>query len=193
MKQSDVMRFAFAIVCTLLCASLPAGIASATVESRQAWFYSTTTLQPTTNPVTWCSFVTEASAKAAENSERFEPVESGWLRYRGNAIESFMIFSQSEDSYVEDSYTFGPDLAVKEVVRRGHYVSDPFATATFRPDKNGHLTMTAESSGALKSWAHTTYFFGWPLYTTFSEIPFAGLINMKSGITVSEACQETKS
>ena len=120
-------------------------------------------------------------------------MESGWLRYRGNAIESLMIMSQSEDAYVEDTYTFGPDLAVKEVVRRGHYVADPFATATFRPDDSGHLEMAAESRRALDSWEHTTYFLEWPLYATFSEIPFAGLIDMKPVISVSEACQESRS
>lgn len=140
----------------------------------------------------WCSFVTEASAKDAANSERFESVESGWLRYRGNAIESLMIMSQSEDAYVDDTYTFGPDMFVKEVVRRGHYVTDPFATATFKPDDSGRLSMTAESRRALQSWEHTTYFLEWPLYATFSEIPFASLIDMKPGITVSEACQATK-
>jgi hypothetical protein len=192
-KQSRAMRFAPALVSTLLCAGIPAGAAPADSQSKEAWFYSTTILQPTTAPVLWCSFVTEASAKDAENSDRFAPVESGWLRYRGNAIESLIVFSQSEDAYVEDSYTFGPDLAVKEVVRRGHYVSDPFATATFRPDGSGHLKMTAQSSRALQSWKHTTYFLGWPLYPTLSKIPFAGLINMKSGVAVTEACQETRS
>lgn len=186
------MRFVLALVPTLLCACV-AELASAASGPRQAWFYSTTTLRASiTTPVVWCSFVTEESAKAAENSERFEPVESGWLRYRGNAIESLIVMSQSEDAYVEDAYTFGPDLAVKEVIRRGHYVNDPFATATFRPDDGGRLHMTPESRRALESWEHTTYFLGWPLYATFSEIPFAGLIDIKPGISVSEACQEIR-
>lgn len=139
--------------------------------------------------------MTEASAKAAANSDRFWHVESGWVRYRGDAVESLMVISQSEDSHVEDSYTFGPDLAVKEVVRQVRYIGDPFVTATFRPDESGHLNMTAESRRALQSWEreHATYFLGWPLYATFSEIPFAGLIDMKSDITVTEACRETKS
>jgi hypothetical protein len=104
-----------------------------------------------------------------------------------------MVMSQSEDAYVEDSYTFGPDRAVKKVVRRGHYVDDPFVTATFGPDRRGHLQMTQESRRALKSWQHTTYFLEWPLYETFSEIPFSALINMKPSISVSEACQQPKS
>ena len=159
-------------------------------DPSQAWFYSTASLEVSAAPETWCSFVTEASAKAAENSERFEPWESGWLRYRGNAIDSIMIMSQSQDSYVEDTYAFASDLTVAQVVRKGHYVDDPFATATFRPDSHGRLRMTDESRSALRSWRHTTYFFDWPLYATFAEIPFAGLIGMERGISVSETCQE---
>jgi hypothetical protein len=127
------------------------------------------------------------------NSDRYEPTESGWLRYRGTAIQSLMVMSQSEDAYVEDSYTFGRDLAVKEVVRRGHYVEDPFVRVTFKPDSKGHLRMTAQSRRALKAWQHTTYFLDWPLYPTFAEIPFAGLIHTKPSISVSKACQKTKS
>jgi len=186
------MRFVLAVP-ALLCASIPAQSASAASGTREAWFYSTTSLRTSAAPVLWCSFVTDASAKAAENSDRFEPVESGWMRYRGDAIESLTVMSQSEDAYVEDSYTFGPDLAVKQVVRQGHYVSDPFATATFRPDARGRLHMTAQSRRALQSWKHTTYFLEWPLYATFSEIPFAGLIKTKPVISVSEACREVRS
>jgi hypothetical protein len=187
------MRFVLTLVPTLVWACVPAEVPSAPSAPRQAWFYSTTTLRASTAPVLWCSFVTEANAKAAENSERFEPVESGWLRYRGNTIEILKVMSQSEDAYVEDTYTLGPHLAVRKVVRRGHYVSDPFVTATFRPDGSGHLQMTAESRHALESWKHTSYFLEWPLYATFSEIPFAGLIDVKPSISVSEACLERKS
>jgi hypothetical protein len=196
MKQLDPMRFVLALIATLLCAGAPAGAASTAVGSKQAWFYSTTSLRASKAPILWCSFVTNASAKAAADGDRFWYVESGRLRYRGNAIESLSVMSESEDSAVEDSYRFGPDLAVKEVVRRGHYSSDPWVTATFRPDKSGHLHMTAASHRALQSWEreHATYFFGWPLYATFAKIPFAGLIHIrKSGITVSEACLKTKS
>jgi hypothetical protein len=158
-----------------------------------AWFYSTTSLRvPAPTPITWCSFVTGASAKAAARNDRFDSVESGWLRYSGNYIERLMVISQSEDSYVEDSYTLGRDLAVKEVVRKGHYVSDPFVTAIFRPDASGHLRMTARSRKALRKWNHFTYFLEWPLYAKFSEIPFAGLIRLKRPIAVKEACQQTR-
>lgn len=186
------MRFLLTLVLTLVWACVPAEAASASSTPRQAWFYSTTTLQASTAPVIWCSFVTAGSAKAAANSDRFGPTESGWLRYRGNAIENLMLMSQSEDAYVEDSYTFGPDLAVKEIVRRGHYVEDPFVRVTFKPDGKGHLHMTAQSRRALQSWQHTTYFLDWPLYASFAKIPFAGLIHMKPSISVSEACQQTK-
>jgi hypothetical protein len=184
------MRLLLTPVAALLCACIPAQFASAASGSRQAWFYSTTDLRSSSAPVTWCSFVTKASAEAAANSDRFTPVESGWLRYREKAIESLMVMSQSEDAYVEDSYTFGPGLTIKQVVRRGHYVSDPFATATFRPAAGGRLQMTAQSRRALKSWKHTTYFFEWPLYANFGEMPFADFIKTKPAISVSEACRE---
>jgi hypothetical protein len=188
-KQFDVMRLR-TLFAVLLCACIAAQFASAAPGSRQAWFYSTTDLRSSTAPVTWCSFVTKASAEAAANGDRFTPVESGSLRYRGNAIESLTIMSQSEDAFVEDRYTFGPDFAVKQVARRGHYVSDPFATATFRPDGRGRLRMTADSRRRLRSWKHTTYFLEWPLYETFAQIPFAGLIRIKPSIAVSEACRQ---
>jgi len=194
MKQFDKMRFALALVSTLLCACIPAGVASAASKSRQAWFYSNTTLQASTTPLLWCSFVTEASAEAAVKDDRFWYVESGWMRYRANVIESLTVITNSEDSHVEDSYTFGPDLAVTKIVRRGHSTSDPYVTATFRPNGSGHLDMTVESARALRTWRreHSTFFLDWPRYATFSEIPFAGLIHMKPGISVAEACQETK-
>ena len=157
------MRFVLTLVLTLVWSCIPAETASASSAPRQAWFYSTTTLRASAAPVIWCSFVTARSAKAAVNSDRFEPTEAGWLRYRDRGIESLMVMSQSEDAYVEDSYTFGRDLAVKEVVRRGHYVEDPFVRVTFKPDSKGHLRMTAQSRRALKAWQHTTYFLDWPL------------------------------
>jgi hypothetical protein len=188
------MRFALALVSTLLCAGAPAEAASAASGSKEAWFFSNTTLRVSTNPLLWCAFVTDASATAATKDDRFWYVESGWLRYRGKAIESFMVITNSEDSHVEDSYTFGPDLAVTKIVRTGHSSGDPYVTATFRPDAGGHLNMTVESRRSLEAWRkeHATFFLDWPRYATFAEIPFAGLIHMKSGITVSEDCQETK-
>jgi len=191
--QSAVMRFVPTLFLTLVGACVQADAASASSVRRQAWFYSTTPLRASSAPVLWCAFVTEGSAKAAANSDRFEPTESGWIRYRGGAIESLMVMSQSEDAYVEDSYTFGPDLGLKKVVRTGHYVGDPFVTATFRPDGRGHLQLTEDSRRALKSWQHATYFLEWPLYETFSKIPFSALIVTKPSIRVSEACRQTKS
>lgn len=122
-------------------------------------------------------------------SQRFTSVESAWLQLRGDTITKLVVFSQSEDAYVEDTYTFGANLTVKEVVRRGHYYSDPFVSARFRPDAKGTLEMTPESQRALRSWKHTTYFFEWPLFTKFSQLPFAGLVKLKPRITVTNGCQ----
>ena len=188
----DTMRQVWRTAMFVACLCLGGSIQAGEDGSSRAWFFSTATLEVSTTPETWCSFVTEASAEEAANGERFAPWESGLMRYRANAIDSIMIMSQSQDSYVEDTYTFARDLTVAQVVRKGHYVEDPFATATFRPDSRGRLRMTGESRRALRSWQHTTYFFEWPLYATFSEIPFAGLIGLEPGISVSEACQEIR-
>ena len=87
---------------------------------KQAWFYRDSASQH------WCSVVTDADAKAASSNERFDWHETDWLRYHGSTIDSVMIMLQSEDAYEEDTYTFAPDLRVKQVVRRGHYIDDPF-------------------------------------------------------------------
>jgi len=152
-------------------------------RSGQAWFYSDVTSKR------WCSFVKDTSAKAVANSGRFDGAESGWLRYRGGVIDSIVIVLQSEDAYVEDAYTFGPDLTVKKVVRRGHYARDPFISAVFKPDARMQLKMIARSQKAVQSWGQTQeiYFFDWPIYSAFSQIPFAGLISTKP-VSVSETC-----
>ena len=146
----QIARLAMIGACLCLSGSCRAGPEGPSDGPGQAWFYSNTTLEVSTAPETWCSFVTDASAKAAANSERFDPWESGWLRYHGRVIDSIMIMSQSEDSYVEDTYTFARDLSVAQVARKGHYLDDPFANATFRPDSHGRLRMTEESRDALE-------------------------------------------
>ena len=92
------MRFVLIPFAALIGACIPAQLAATDSRSKEAWFYSTTDLRYSNAPTLWCSFVTKASADAAENSDRFTPVESGWLRYRRNAIESLMVMSQSEDA-----------------------------------------------------------------------------------------------
>lgn len=161
-----------------------------TAPHRQVWFYSDLSVDAEGGaPETWCAFQTADDAKAAAKSDRFTSDESGWLQYRGDTITKLVVFTQSEDSYVEDTYTFGPSFTIKDVVRRGHYYSDPFVSARFRPDAKGHLKMTQESRRALRSWKHTTYFFEWPLYETFSEFPFSGLIKLNPRIKVTNGCR----
>lgn len=181
------------VVALWACFSVGTSCHAQTAPSHQAWFYSDVTLETESGaPETWCAFLSEDGAKAAAKSERFTSAESGWLQYRGHAITKLVVFSESEDAYVEDTYTFGPNLTVKEVVRRGHYYSDPFVSARFRPDRKGHLKITPESQRALQSWKHTTYFFEWPLYTKFSQLPFAGLVKLKPRITVTNGCHTVR-
>src|SRR3569623_1205259 len=82
---------------------------------KQAWFYHDSASQH------WCSVVSDADSKAASKDERFDWHETGWLRYHRSKIDSIMIMLQSEDAYEEDTYTFDPDLRVRQLVRRGHY------------------------------------------------------------------------
>jgi hypothetical protein len=149
---------------------------------RRAWFYKDNTAQR------WCSLDTDAGAKAAANDERFAGSETGWLRYHGGVIDSIMVMTQSEDAYQEDTYTFAPDLSVKQVVRKGHYVDDPFLTVTFKLDARKRLVMTAESRRRVKNWRHENYFQNWPLYTSLQEMPFARLIQAKPKITIIGTC-----
>lgn len=150
--------------------------------NREAWFLK--------DRVTgqWCAFTDDASAKVAANGKRFDPEESGWLRYGGDKPVTIMVTLQSEDAYAEDSYSFAPDLRVTQVVRRGHYIEDPFFAATYRPDLAGNLRLTAESAEAVKNWGHETYFFEWPMHRSFAELPFASLIETTPRISVSANC-----
>jgi hypothetical protein len=160
---------------------------------RQAWFYSSGDLRRGIDR--WCSFVTKGSADAAAKSDEFDGYESAWMRYRGNRIVQLIVSSQSEDAYVEDTYTFGPDLSLKQLVRRGHYISDRFISAVFTPDDRMRLRMTPQSRRLVGRWGkrHATYFFDWPIYPSFSKLPFAGLIRTKPSISVSQSCQASSS
>jgi hypothetical protein len=149
---------------------------------RQAWF-----LQDNETGQ-WCAFTAEASARAAEDGERFDFRESGWLEFGGDAPLAVKVTSQSEDAYVEDTYSFAPDMRVSQVVRKGHYWDDPFFTATYRLDDAGNLRRTAESVEAGKTWQHTTYFLDWSMYRSFAELPFAALIETQPRVSVSANC-----
>jgi hypothetical protein len=153
-----------------------------TGERRLAWFMQDLETRQ------WCAFVNEANARSAEEGERFDWHESGRLEYGDDARVTVMVMSQSEDAYVEDSYSFAPDLSVAQVVRKGHYVNDPFFTATYRPDDAGTLNLTAETVEASGHWPHTTYFLEWPLYRTFAELPFAPLIETAPQLSLSANC-----
>jgi hypothetical protein len=168
----------------LIAISLCLGGASYAREeaSRQAWFYLDNTSQR------WCSVATEGAARAASNDDRYAGPETGWLRYHNGVIDSIMVMTQSEDAYQEDTYTFAADLSVKQVVRKGHYVNDPFLTVTFRSNAHRRLLMTAESKRRVKNWRHETYFQDWPLYTSLQKMPFARLIHVKPKIAVTGTC-----
>lgn len=159
-----------------------AGLSAA---SGQAWFYANTASHR------WCSYVTNASAEAAAKGVEVDASRSGWLRYSGGRIVSIVVTSQSEDAYVEDTYIFNSDLTVKELVRRGHYVDDPFITAVFKPVGQGKLRMSPHSRKTIRRLGkrQATYFLDWPTFPNFSSLPFASLIRTRPVIRVLETCQ----
>ena len=136
----------------------------------------------------WCAFVDEARAALAAEDERFDWSESSWLKYGEDRPLTLLVALQSEDAYVEDSYSFGPDLGVTEVVRKGHYIDDPFFTATYRRDGTGKLRLTPESIEAGRNWNHTTYFLEWPMYGSIADLPFAAQIETTPRVSVSANC-----
>jgi hypothetical protein len=162
------------------------GIASAAYaeieEPRQAWFVSNYETKQ------WCAFVDEASASTAADDDRLDWSVSARLTYGVDQPVTLLVALQSEDAYVEDSYSFAPDLSLIQVVRMGHYVSDPFFTATYRPDDAGELHLTAESVEAVGNWDYTTYFLDWPIYRSFGELPFAALIETTPQVSVWGNC-----
>jgi hypothetical protein len=151
-------------------------------DMREAWFMRD---QATGQ---WCAFTNRASAKTAAGGERFDPEESAWLEYGGDAPVTLVVTLQSDDAYVEDSYSFAPDWSVTKVVRKGHYIDDPTFTATFLPDAAGRLRMTDRSAEAGRNWDHETYFLEWDMHGSFAELPFARLIDTTQGISVSANC-----
>lgn len=146
------------------------------------WFLSTE------EPVRWCAFVDKAKAREAADQDHFAGQEAAELIHDGSTVERVLVQTQSEDAYVEDTYRIGPDRRVTKLVRRGHYVTDPFTTATYLPDREGKLRLTAASRTALKRSKYTAYFLDWPVYERFGQMPFASLIRLKSRIAASTAC-----
>jgi len=166
----------FASVCV-------SGISPALANApKQAWFYHDSKSKR------WCSVVTDADAKAASNNERFDGGETEWLRYHGSTVDSVTVMNQSEDAYEEDTYTFSPDLRVKQVVRKGHYLDDPFLTVTFKANAHGRLVMTDQSKRTAKTWPHMHYFETWPLYASLNSMPLSHLIRIKPIIGVKNSC-----
>lgn len=154
----------------------------AEASQQQAWFVQDYGTKQ------WCAFVDEASAAKAADDGRFDWSESARLTYGDGQPVTLLVALQSEDAYVEDSYSFAADLSVSQVMRRGHYIDDPFLAVTYRPDEVGNLQITADAAEAVRAWEHETYFLEWPVHRSFAELPFASLVETQPQVTVSANC-----
>lgn len=153
--------------------------------AAKAWLYSTE------EEKVWCGFPTEAKAKAALRSGRFDGGQGVELTYHGGTIDRLAETLQSEDSTTEDQYSLDGDRVV-QVARRGWYVNDPPLRVTLIPDHDGKFTLTPASrlERAKRDKAgQETYWVDWPLYPMLSKFPFATLIKTRPVIVVLNACQ----
>lgn len=138
----------------------------------------------------WCAVTDEKAARAAASSERFASGASAILRFRRDKLRAVTLITQSEDAYVEDTYSFNQDLKVSALVRRGHYIADPFFSVIYRRNVAGRLMLTAPSRQTKRrqeAAGHESYFVDWPHYETFAQLPFAGVIKIGS-MTITRHC-----
>jgi hypothetical protein len=164
--------------------ALAAGTASSgTVPQRTAWFLRTI------DGKQWCAFTSQARAKQAAASERFD--DAAWVDYRPNGIVRIVVATESEDSYVADSYSLNTQGRATRVIREGHYIENPVFSVTYVPGKSAKLELIPASRTVVRAQEkakHETYFLGWPLYTGLASMPFRGLIQTKTTVAVTERC-----
>lgn len=152
---------------------------------RSAWFMRTADGRQ------WCAFPSEAKAKQAGASDRFDGSEWALVEYRTDGVVKLVDASESEDSSTEDSYSFDALGHVTRVVRKGHYIENPLFSVTYAPGKTGKLELTAASRAIVKRQEkakHETYFLDWPLYANLAKMPFSALIQTKPTVAVVERC-----
>lgn len=178
------MRLASTILTAALGLTTP-GFEGAAQARQIIWFYATAEHQQ------WCAVTKEGTAKVAAASQQFASGLFALLRYHNNTLDNATITTESEDAYVEDTYTFGPSMQVTAVVRHGHYINDPYFSVAFVPNKSGTLVLNAASILRRKrqeNGGHETYFVDWPIYRSFREFPFARLVAMGARITAVHHC-----
>jgi len=179
------MRFKTYIVLALgfIAASSPA---TAEKGGKTVWLYSAA------DRPEWCATADAATAKASASSERFASGESAVLHYRDGVLASAIMTTESEDAYVEDTYTFDKALNVTTLLRRGAYAEDPFLKVTYLRDGAGKLTLSAASRQLLRRQdkaGRETYFIDWPRYDKFAKLPFAGVVNPRPPATITRPCK----
>ena len=139
----------------------------------------------------WCAFTDLALARQAGSSDRFDGSETAWITIGANGIRSLVHATASQDSYVEDSYSFDGSLRVTRMIRHGHHVDDPFLDASYAPGKDGHLALTPASAVVRKRQDRAkreTDFLDWPTFARFADMPYHDLVATGAKVPVTQRC-----
>jgi hypothetical protein len=169
----------------MLCAAASSNAHATDTNVQHIWFYQTA------DHPSWCAVTDEVKARAIAASERFASGSSAILVSRAGHIVSLTLTTDSEDASVDDTYTFGKDLKVTELVRRGHYINDPYFSVTFVLNASGSLELTAPSKQRVRQQegaGHETYWVDWPRYHSVQELPFANTVRLGPSILVLRRC-----
>lgn len=137
-------------------------------------------------PQRWCAYRTSAEMKKAVGSGE---TTGQWaeMRWQGRVVTRLFYTTEGEDSYVEDTYALDSAGRVVTLARHGHYINDPFWTATYHPDARGKLILTPQSAAEGKKRAASgreDYFLDWAKYDNLSSMPFASLLARQNGAIV---------
>lgn len=164
----------------LLAVSTPADLPS-------AWFLE--------NPAKgeWCAFKSpealEAFAKTLDLSKVAGGPGYGWLQLKNGRLSTIMVETVSDAATLDDQYLISPKGEIYEMLRSAHRVGgEEWVSFAYAQDHKGSLGLLTAKT--IKS--EDRPLADWPRHAKLSAIPFAGLIETKSGKTlVREGCVRT--
>jgi hypothetical protein len=146
----------------------------------------------------WCAFTDRPSVDAYAKGIDPYAVDSedhsnfGWIRYNNGFLESITYLHQSEDAIAEDRYRFDNQFKLVSLKRTGHYIAAPWATFTYRPNREGRLTLDPSSKrvvSRLNAAGDQTYITDWPTFRRIEDLPFYHLIDFaRSRVSVKSRC-----
>lgn len=169
-----------AVAAVTLAAAMPAGAASPT----RIWLLA--------EPVSghWCA-TTDIAPKSVQHPGRFAGGRSAMIEHAGKSGMIVHIFTESEDAYVEDSYTLDRRGAVTAVSRRGHYLNDPYISVAYVPIGRTRFALTSQSRRLRRRSDlanRETYFLDWPVYRRFAQMPFADVATISERVFIKRRC-----